>query len=151
VRLVERAWVNSINQRSKESFLDFHAESTVLYDPTLESLKGRLALDKMWTDLFSMFPDYHIRRVRSFGQDDWICLEVEESGLITPIVTQERPKLVRWTLIGKGEDTLPILEGYSSFMKKWHPNATLKNHRADSVKRPSLLELVEQRKQGIGG
>jgi len=80
VRLVERAWVDSINERSRESFLDFHAESTVLYDPTLGSLKGRQALDKMWTGLFSMFPDYQIRRVRSFGQDDWVCLEVEESG-----------------------------------------------------------------------
>jgi predicted ester cyclase len=46
----------------------------------LGSLKGRLALDKMWTGLFNMFPDYQIRRVRSFGQDDWVCLEVEESG-----------------------------------------------------------------------
>ena len=80
MRLVERAWVDSINERSRESFLDFHAESTVLYDPTLGSLKGRQALDKMWTGLFSMFPDYQIRRVRSFGQDDWVCLEVEESG-----------------------------------------------------------------------
>ena len=43
-------------------------------------MKGRLALDKMWTGLFRMFPDYQIRRVRSFGQDDWVCLEVEESG-----------------------------------------------------------------------
>src|SRR2546428_12408607 len=88
VRLVERAWVDSINQRSKESFLDFYAESTVLYDPTLESLKGRLALDKMWTDLFMMVPEYHIRRVRSFGQDDWICLEVEVGGVMTAIVTE---------------------------------------------------------------
>ena len=44
------------------------------------SLKGRPALDKMWTGLFSMFPDYQVRKVRSFGQDDWVCLEVEESG-----------------------------------------------------------------------
>jgi len=80
VRLVERAWVDSINSRSKENFLDLHEESSVLYDPTLGSLKGRQALDKMWTSLFSMFPDYRIRRVRSFGQDDWVCLEVEESG-----------------------------------------------------------------------
>jgi len=80
VRLVERAWVDSINSRSKENFLDLHEESTVLYDPTLGSLKGRQALGKMWTGLFSMFPDYQIRRVRSFGQDDWVCLEVEESG-----------------------------------------------------------------------
>src|SRR5436853_5007396 len=75
--------------------------------------------------------------------------ELEESGLITPIIIQKSPKLVSWTLTENGQDTLPILEGYFSFTKKWHPNATLKNHRTDSVKRPSLLELVEERKQEL--
>ena len=75
--------------------------------------------------------------------------ELEESGLITPVIIQERPKLVSWILTEKGEDTLPILEGYFSFTTKWHPGATLKNHRKDPVKRPSLPELVEQRKQGM--
>ncbi len=45
VGLVERAWVDSINKRSKEKFLELHGESAVLYDPTLGSLKGRPALD----------------------------------------------------------------------------------------------------------
>ncbi len=80
VRLVERAWVDSINSRSKEIFLGLHGESVILYDPTLGSLKGRPALDKMWMGLLGMFPDYQIRKVRGFGQDDWVCLEVEESG-----------------------------------------------------------------------
>jgi steroid delta-isomerase-like uncharacterized protein len=80
LRLVEQAWVDSINKRGHEAFLELHGESVVLYDPTLGSLKGRVALSKMWKDLFGMFPDYHIRKVRSFGQDDWVCLEVEESG-----------------------------------------------------------------------
>jgi len=66
--------------RSQEQFLDLHGESVVLYDPTLGSLKGRPALDNMWKGLFSMFPDYRIRKVRSFGQEDWVCLGVEESG-----------------------------------------------------------------------
>jgi len=77
--------------------------------------------------------------------------ELGESGLITPVIIQERPKLVRWILTEKGEDTLPILEGYFSFTTKWHPGATLKNHRRDPMKRPSLPELVEQRKQAIVG
>ena len=77
--------------------------------------------------------------------------ELEESGLITPVIIQERPKLVRWILTEKGEDTLPILEGCFSFTTKWHPDATLKNHRRDPVKRPSLPELVEQHKQAIVG
>ena len=77
--------------------------------------------------------------------------ELEESGLITPIIIQEGPRLVRWTLTEKGEDTLPILEGYFSFTRKWHPDAKLKNHRSDSMKRPTRLELVEERKQGMVG
>jgi predicted ester cyclase len=80
VGLVGRAWVDSINKRSKEKFLELHGENAVLYDPTLGSLKGRPALDKMRKGLFSMFPDYQIRKVRSFGQDDWVCLEMEETG-----------------------------------------------------------------------
>jgi DNA-binding HxlR family transcriptional regulator len=75
--------------------------------------------------------------------------ELEESGLIAPIIVQERPKLVRWALTEKGEDTLPILEGYFSFTKKWHPDATLKNHHPDSMKRSSIPELIEQRKQRV--
>ena len=72
--------MDSVNKQSHEAFLDLHGESVVLYDPTLGSLKGRSALSKMLKDLIGMFPDYHIRKVRSFGQDDWVCLEVEESG-----------------------------------------------------------------------
>src|SRR5437870_12899775 len=53
--------------------------------------------------------------------------ELEESGLITPVIIQERPRLVRWILTEKGEDTLPILEGYFSFTTKWHPDATLRS------------------------
>jgi DNA-binding HxlR family transcriptional regulator len=77
--------------------------------------------------------------------------ELEAGGLITPIIIRERPRIVSWTLTEKGEDALPIVEGYFSFTKKWHPNATLKNHHTNSPKRPNLLELVEQRKQGIVG
>lgn len=80
VRIVERAWVDCVNNRSKEAFLELHAESVVVHDPTLGSLKGRPALEKMWTGLFTMFPDYKINAVRSFGQDDWVCLEVEVTG-----------------------------------------------------------------------
>ena len=72
--------MDSINKQSEESFLEGHAESVVLYDPTLGSLKGKPALSQMWKGLFSMFPDYQVRKVRGFGQEDWVCLEVEESG-----------------------------------------------------------------------
>jgi len=80
LRLVEQAWIDSINGKSQEEFLGLHAESVSLYDPTLKAIKGKTALETMWKGLFSMFPDYEVRKVRSFGQDDWVCLEVEESG-----------------------------------------------------------------------
>ena len=80
VRVVERAWVESINTRSKQDFLDLHLEYVTLYDPTLGSVSGHSGLEKMWTGLFGMFPDYQIRKIRSFGQDEWVCLEVEETG-----------------------------------------------------------------------
>src|SRR5207253_9614201 len=43
--------------------------------------------------------------------------ELEESGLITPIIVREKPRLVRWTLTKKGEDAVPIVESYFSFTK----------------------------------
>src|SRR6266568_2643166 len=51
--------------------------------------------------------------------------ELEERGLLRPVTIQEKPKQVRWTLTDKGRDTLPIIEGYSSYLAKWHPNASL--------------------------
>ena len=74
--------------------------------------------------------------------------ELEKRGLITPVVIQERPRLVRWILTEKGRDTVPILDAYSSFLAKRYPNASLSNHRVESVKRPSILELIVQQSEG---
>jgi DNA-binding HxlR family transcriptional regulator len=72
--------------------------------------------------------------------------ELEECGLLEPITIQERPMLVRWALTEKGRDTLPILQGYSSYIAKWHPNASLMNHRIRP--RPqNISELVETYRQ----
>lgn len=54
--------------------------------------------------------------------------ELESCGLIRPIILKERPRLIEWVLTEKGMDTVPILEGYSSYVAKWHPDASLKNH-----------------------
>jgi len=43
-------------------------------------LKGLTALGAWLEGLHGMIPDYQVRKVRSFGQDEWICLEAEESG-----------------------------------------------------------------------
>ena len=77
---VEQAWVDTINSRDRERFLKHHSENVVLYDPTVQQLKGRSALGNLFDGLFSMFPDYHIKKTRVFGQEGWVCLEVEESG-----------------------------------------------------------------------
>ena len=77
--------------------------------------------------------------------------ELEQRNLITPVVIRERPRLVRWELTEKGRDTLPIFEGYTSFVTKWYPGSTLRNHRAERVKEPSIPELIEQYKQRATG
>src|SRR5438876_9682835 len=77
--------------------------------------------------------------------------ELEESGLIAPIIVREKPRLVRWTLTKRGEDAVPIVESYFSFTEKWHPDATLKNHCADFLNSQSLIVLVEKGKLGIDG
>ena len=78
--------------------------------------------------------------------------ELEKCGLIRSIVIQEGPKFVRWILTEKGNDTIPILVGYGSYVRKWYPNATLKNHlRAEPVKPPSLPGLIELARQATVG
>lgn len=69
--------------------------------------------------------------------------ELESCGLIRPIIIKERPRLVEWVLTEKGIDTVPILKGYSSYVAKWHPDASLKNHLARQFKLPSLSELIQ--------
>lgn len=76
--------------------------------------------------------------------------ELEKRGLILPVVIQERPRVVRWVLTEKGRDTVPILEGYSSFLAKWYPRASLENHRTEPVKRPSVPELIVQHNERNG-
>ena len=73
--------------------------------------------------------------------------ELESCGLIRPVLIQTSPRLVRWRLTAKGEDTLPIIKGYSSYVAKWHPNASLKNHLPQPAKYPSVQELLELQKQ----
>src|SRR5690348_7963516 len=68
--------------------------------------------------------------------------ELEQCGLIQPITIKEKPRLVRWVLTEKGLDTVPILRGYSSYVAKWYPNASISNHLARPVTYPTIAELV---------
>lgn len=56
--------------------------------------------------------------------------ELQESELIKPIVTQEKPRLVRWALTEKGKDTVPILMSLISFGAKWYANMVFEDQRA---------------------
>lgn len=68
--------------------------------------------------------------------------ELESCGLIEPVTIQEKPRRVRWVLTDKGQDAMPIIQGYSAYMSKWHPNASLMNHLAPP-KPLTLYEMVE--------
>jgi len=69
--------------------------------------------------------------------------ELEDRGLIKSVMIKQKPRLVRWELTEKGEDTVPIVQGYLSFASKWFPGASLKNHRAEKAKQPDLFGLIE--------
>ena len=83
LNLVDRAWIESINNRQRDSFLRHHADGVVMYDPTFSKpSKGREALGVWFDGLLAMFPDYRVKKTGGFGQEGWVCLEVEESGTL---------------------------------------------------------------------
>jgi len=60
--------------------------------------------------------------------------ELEETGLIEPVIIQRRPKLVRWVLTQKGKDTVPILMSFISYGAKWYPDVVFEDKQARTVK-----------------
>lgn len=106
------------------------------------------ALGKRWT--FHILRSIAIQRVERFNQllrslpglTPRVLImrlnELQECGLIRPLIVQQKPRIVRWVMTEKGNDTIPILEGYSAYVAKWHPNASLRNHLPSrSAFRPS--------------
>jgi len=59
--------------------------------------------------------------------------ELEESGLIEPVIVQEKPKLVRWVLTEKGKDTIPVLMNLISFGAKWYSDLVFEDKRARTL------------------
>lgn len=81
--LVRHAWIKALSTDNVAEFLDLHSESVVMHDPTLpQPLRGRAALRSWMENLFRMFPDYKMKEERIFGQDEWVCLEAEETGTL---------------------------------------------------------------------
>lgn len=59
--------------------------------------------------------------------------ELEESGLIEPVVIQRSPKLVRWVLTEMGRDTIPTLMSLISFGAKWYPETVFEDKRRRTI------------------
>lgn len=115
------------------------------------------ALGKRWT--FHILRSIAMERVERFNQllrslpglTPRVLImrlnELEQCGLIRPILIEQKPRIVRWVMTDKGNDTIPILEGYSAYVAKWHPNASLRNHLAKPVSFPTISELLEIRRK----
>jgi DNA-binding HxlR family transcriptional regulator len=59
--------------------------------------------------------------------------EFEESGLVEPVIMQDKPKLIRWVLTEKGKDTIPILMSLISFGAKWYSDLVFEDKRARTL------------------
>ncbi len=75
LRLVDAA-TDAVNAHDLDRFVKLHAESILQYSPLLtEPSKGRAALHESSEGILKAFPDFRIKKERSFGQGDWVCIE----------------------------------------------------------------------------
>lgn len=75
LQVIDR-WVEAYNARDFEGFANPFTESIIYHAPNLpEPLKDREEVRMHFEGHPAIFPDSHIRKERSFGQDDWVCLE----------------------------------------------------------------------------
>ena len=59
--------------------------------------------------------------------------ELEESGLIEPVIIQHKPRLVQRTLTEMGRDTIPTLMSLISFGAKWYPETVFEDKQPRTV------------------
>jgi len=79
-RAVDQA-VRALNARDWETYGRLWAESLVTYAPGLgEPTKGRAARVKWVQGIFDAFPDGRVDKRQSFGQGDWLCVELTFAG-----------------------------------------------------------------------
>ena len=88
--------VRALNARDWETYAGVFAESLVTHAPGLpEPTKGRDARVKYVQGIVEAFPDGRAEKKRSFGQGDWLCVELMWIG------THKGP------LLGPGGKTMP--------------------------------------------
>ena len=89
LRLVD-CMIASYNARDWSKLAETYAESALFYEPGVKPYRGRDAIRRSYQDLHAVFPDERIKKVRSFGQGDWICIEMVASGTHKgPLMTPE--------------------------------------------------------------
>lgn len=59
--------------------------------------------------------------------------ELEESGFIDQVELRSTPRMVRWALTKKGEDTLPLLMSFIEFGSKWYSEEVFLDKRPRTV------------------
>ena len=79
LRLID-SMMTSYNARDWNRFEEIHAESALMNEPGVKPYKGRDAIVKSYQAMLSVFPDAQMKKVRAFGQGDWICVEIVASG-----------------------------------------------------------------------
>jgi DNA-binding HxlR family transcriptional regulator len=69
--------------------------------------------------------------------------ELEENGLVEPVVIKRSPRLVRWVLTEMGWDTIPTLMSLISFGAKWYPETVFEDKKKRTVEElfPKLIGL----------
>ncbi len=76
LRVIDR-WLEAYNAHDWERFARCAAESVLYHIPGLPvPLKNRKALGRYYEKGAIGIPDTHLTKVRSFGQDDWVCAEL---------------------------------------------------------------------------
>jgi DNA-binding HxlR family transcriptional regulator len=68
--------------------------------------------------------------------------ELQEGGLIKPVIIQRKPKLVRWALTEMGRDTVPILMSFISFGGKWFSETVFEDGRPRTA--PELFSSLPE-------
>lgn len=80
VRVVD-AQADAFNARDLEACLAHYAEDVVRHAPGMEEpLRGKAGLRALVRAYWTAFPDIHAEKVRTFGQEDWVCRENRVTG-----------------------------------------------------------------------
>ena len=69
--------------------------------------------------------------------------ELQESGIIEPVIIIRKPKLVRWKLTKMGKDTVPILMSFISFGATWYSRTVFEDGKPRTAEElfPSLSAI----------